>query len=79
MGKGEKMPIIRKVARNDCAGCQREGYCYFGVAFKSFPTLKRVVFDDVGFTSCWMVDKNKVKNDPSENQLQGSPVSVQSR
>jgi hypothetical protein len=53
------MPIIRKIVRSDCASCQREGLCYFGVAFKNFPTLKRVIFDDEGFTSCWKVEKNK--------------------
>jgi len=57
------MPIIRKVAREDCERCERGGYCYFGVAFRGFPTLKRAVFDDAGFTSCLMADKDKPKND----------------
>ena len=57
------MPIIRKIARDDCARCERESYCYFGVAFRGFPTLKRAVFDDTGFTSCLMADKSKAKND----------------
>ncbi len=55
------MPIIRKIARGDCARCERESYCYFGVAFKGFPTLKRAVFDDTGFTSCLMANKTKTK------------------
>jgi len=47
------MPIIRKITRSDCLNCKREGYCYFGVAFSSFPTLSRVVFENDGFSSCW--------------------------
>ena len=46
------MPITKKIVRGDCLGCDQENSCYFGVAFKSFPTLKRVVFDEEGFTSC---------------------------
>ncbi len=57
------MPIIRKIAREDCARCEREGYCYFGVAFRGFPTLKRAVFDDTGFTSCLMANKSKAKDE----------------
>jgi hypothetical protein len=53
------MPIIRKIARGDCLGCEWENCCYFGVAFKCFPTLKRVVFEEKGFTSCSKADKNK--------------------
>jgi hypothetical protein len=54
----KKMPIIRKIVRSDCAACQREGYCYFGVAFNSFPALSRVIFEDDGFTSCWKAENN---------------------
>ena len=54
------MPIIRKITRSDCSNCKREGYCYFGVAFNSFPTLSRVVFDNDGFTSCWKAENNAV-------------------
>ena len=53
-----KMPIIRKIVRSDCAACKREAYCYFGVAFNSFPALSRVVFEDAGFTSCWKAENN---------------------
>ncbi len=53
------MPVIRKIGKVDCLGCDRGNYCYFGVAFKSFPSLKRVVFDEKGFTSCWKADKSK--------------------
>ena len=53
------MPIIRKISRGDCTGCDRENCCYFGVAFKCFPTMKRVVFDEKGFTSCSRADRNK--------------------
>jgi hypothetical protein len=56
---GNGMPVIRKIGKDECSGCDRESYCYFGVAFKSFPTLKRVVFDEKGFTSCWKSDKNR--------------------
>jgi hypothetical protein len=44
------MPIVRKKGKGDCSGCERENYCYFEVAFKCFPTLKKVVFDEKGFT-----------------------------
>ena len=58
------MPIIRKIARDDCTVCDRGNCCYFGVAFKCFPTLKRVVFDDKGFASCWRAaDRNKAESD----------------
>jgi hypothetical protein len=57
------MPLIRKIAKGDCTGCDREESCYFGVAFKSFPTLKRVVFDEKGFTSCSRADRNKDESD----------------
>ncbi len=57
------MPIIRKIARGDCSGCDRENLCYFGVAFKCFPTLKRVVFGDEGFISCSKADRNKTERD----------------
>ena len=53
------MPIIRKIAKGDCSGCDRESCCYFGVAFKCFPTLKRVVFEEKGFTSCLRANKDK--------------------
>ena len=43
--------------------CERESYCYFGVAFNSFPTLSRVVFDDEGFASCLKVGSSKSKGD----------------
>jgi hypothetical protein len=33
------------------------------VAFKCFPALKRVVFDEEGFTSCWKADKSKAGDD----------------
>ena len=46
------MPIIRKIVRSDCTNCNRRSYCYFGVAFSSFPALSRVVFDNDGLTSC---------------------------
>jgi hypothetical protein len=52
------MPIIRKIVRSDCANCQREGYCYFGIAFKSFPALSRLVFDSDGFTSCRKAERD---------------------
>ena len=58
-----KLPIIRKIVKNDCAVCERKSYCYFGVAFDSFPTLSRVVFDDEGFTSCLKVAGNRTEND----------------
>jgi hypothetical protein len=58
-----RMPIIRKMVRSDCAGCNRESYCYFGVAFKSFPALSRVVFDNDGFTSCWKAGNNTTQKD----------------
>lgn len=54
----EKMPVIRKIMRSDCADCNRESYCYFGVAFNSFPALSRVVFDNQGFNSCWKAENN---------------------
>ena len=57
------MPIIKKVARGDCSECDREKLCYFGVAFKCFPSLKRVVFDEEGFTSCSKADRNKTETD----------------
>ena len=57
------MTIIRKISRGDCSDCDRENCCYFGVAFKCFPTLKRVVFDEKGFVSCWKADRNKAKSD----------------
>jgi len=57
------MPIIRKIARGDCSGCDRENFCYFGLAFKCFPTLKRVVFDEEGFISCSKADRNKAERD----------------
>ena len=57
------MPIIRKIVRSDCAGCEREGYCYFGVAFNNFPTLSRVVFNDEGFASCLKVGIKKAKSE----------------
>ena len=57
------MPIIRKIMRSDCAGCDRESYCYFGVAFHSFPTLSRVVFDDEGFTSCSKAARDNTERD----------------
>ena len=57
------MPIIRKIVRSDYARCDREDYCYFGVAFNSFPTLSRVVFDDEGFASCLKVGTKKAKSD----------------
>jgi len=57
------LPIIRKIVRSDCAGCERENYCYFGVAFNNFPTLSRVVFDDEGFPLCLKVGTKKVKSD----------------
>ena len=59
----KKMPIIRKIVRSDCAACKREGYCYFGVAFNSFPALSRVVFEDAGFTSCWKAENNTAQKD----------------
>jgi len=63
-GKGVvRLPIIRKIVRSDCAVCERESYCYFGVAFNSFPTLSRVVFDDEGFASCLKVGSSKTKGD----------------
>ncbi len=58
-----RLPIIRKIVRSDCSVCERESYCYFGVAFNSFPTLSRVVFDDEGFASCLKVGSNKTKSD----------------
>jgi len=58
-----RLPVIRKIVRSDCAVCERESYCYFGVAFNSFPTLSRVVFDDDGFASCLKVKSNKTKSD----------------
>ena len=58
-----RLPIIRKIVRSDCAVCERESYCYFGVAFNSFPTLSRVVFDNEGFASCLKVKLDKTKND----------------
>ena len=57
------MPVIRKMGKADCSGCDRENYCYFGVAFKCFPALRRVVFDEKGFTSCWKTDKSKAESD----------------
>ena len=57
------MPIIKKIARGDCLGCDREKLCYFGVAFKCFPSLKRVVFEEEGFTSCSKADRNKAESD----------------
>ena len=57
------MPIIRKIVRSDCTACERESYCYFGVAFNSFPALSRVVFDDEGFASCLKVGTKKAKSD----------------
>ena len=57
------MPIIGKIARGDCSGCDRENCYYFGVAFKCFPTSKRVVFDEDGFISCSKADRNKGKWD----------------
>ena len=56
----EEMPVIRKIVRSDCADCNRERYCYFGVAFNSFPALSRVVFDNDGFTSCWKAENNAI-------------------
>jgi len=38
---GHEMPIVRKIGKGDCSGCERENYCYFGVAFKCFPALKK--------------------------------------
>ena len=52
------MPIIRKIVRSDCAACQREAYCYFGVPFNSFPALSKVIFENDGFTSCWKAENN---------------------
>jgi hypothetical protein len=49
--------------RSDCARCDREDYCYFGVAFNSFPTLSRVVFDDEGFALCLKMETKKAKNE----------------
>ena len=57
------MPVVRKIGKGDCSDCDRENYCYFGVAFKCFPALKRVVFDEEGFTSCSKAHKNKVEGD----------------
>jgi hypothetical protein len=36
---GNRMPIIKKIARGDCLGCDRENFCYFGVAFKNASPL----------------------------------------
>ena len=58
-----RLPVIRKIVRSDCAVCERESYCYFGVAFNSFPTLSRVVFDGEGFASCLKVKSNTTKSD----------------
>ncbi len=58
-----RLPIIRKIVRSDCSVCERESYCYFKVAFNSFPTRSRVVFDDDGFASCLKVGSNKIKGD----------------
>ncbi len=52
------MPVIRKIMRRDCQNCEREDYCYFGVAFSNFPALSRVVFDNDGFTSCCKAERN---------------------
>ena len=57
------MPIIRKIVRGDCTACERESYCYFGVAFNNFPTLSRVVFDNEGLASCLKVKLDKTKKD----------------
>ena len=57
------MPIIRKIVRSDCGGCEREDYCYFGVGFNNFPTLSRVVFDDEGFGSCLKGGTKKAKSE----------------
>ena len=57
------MPIIRKIVRGDCTACERESYCYFGVAFNNFPALTRVVFDDEGFDSCLKGGTNKAKSE----------------
>ena len=62
-GRGVKMPIIRKIVRSDCAACERESYCYFGVAFNNFSTLSRVVFDDEGFSSCLKVGTRNAKSE----------------
>ena len=59
----DKVADNRKIVRSDCAVCERESYCYFGVAFNSFPTLSRVVFDDEGFASCLKVKSNTTKSD----------------
>ncbi len=52
------MPIIRKIVRGDCKNCEREAFCYFGVAFNNFPALTRVVFENDGFTLCSKAQKN---------------------
>ena len=57
------MPIIRKITRGDCLNCKREGYCRFGVAFSSFPTLSRVVFENDGFSSCWKAGSDATARD----------------
>ena len=62
-GGEEAMPIIRKITRSDCSSCKREGFCYFGVAFSSFPALSRVVFDNDGFTSCRKAESDGIARD----------------
>lgn len=35
------MLFIKKIARGNCLGCDRENCCYFGVAIKCFPIRKK--------------------------------------
>jgi len=57
------MSLISKIVRGDCTACERESYCYFGVAFNNFPTLSRVVFDDEGFALCSKMETKKAKSE----------------